>query len=249
MQEFLEGLTNLINDWAPLIYAFVTACAGVFLKARDAALKKKSDYDAKQTAKNESLYNLWVHEESQRVIRKVKDLCNYYKDKGHIDSVSYVQLENGTVATSKLCNMFVSCLAEDDRFGNLPKYISKFQRVPYSRISYWLEKIQELEKESNDNNEILTYDSESLGANATIREILDSELINSSIIAPVYDPNKVLLGVAVFLYADKNFNDTDLTQQRNMMHGFKVSLESIFLDYYISRQEKRKELNILGGDY
>ena len=247
--ETIDKLLDVINDLAPLIYALATALIGFFLRARDIAIKKKKELDAENDAKNKSNYNLWEHEESQRVIRKIKDLCNYFRDKGHMDSVSFIQLENGTTATSKICNMFVSCLAEDSRFGGLSKYISKFQRVPYSKVSYWADIIQEMKRNQDPVTCIMTPDSSVLGHYASIRSLMDMECVNSSVVSPVYDPNGVLLGAGVFLYSKKNFNDLSEDEQIKLMNEFRISLETIFLDYFLSRREKKKELNILGGDY
>lgn len=247
MEDAINELIKVLKDWAPLIYAICTAMIGFFFRFRDIAIKKKKELDRENEAKNRSAYNLWEHEESQRVIRKIKDLCNYYKDKGHMDSVSFIQLENGTVATSKICNMFVSCLAEDNRFGNVHKYISKFQRVPYSKVSYWADKIAAMQP--GHSSVILTQDSSALGQNASIRELADGEEVKSSVLSPIYDPNGVLIGAGVFLYAQKDFNGMPSSGQEKLMNEFKVSLESVFLDYFISRRDKRKELNIIGGDY
>lgn len=247
MEDLINGLIQVINDWAPVLYVLATLGIGGFLRLRDITLKKKQELDLENIARNKRNYDMWEHEESQRVIRKIKALCNYYKDKGHMDSVSYVQLENGTTATSKLCNMFVSCLAEDNRFGNIPKYISRFQRIPYSKVSYWADIIETIGYNSEDQI-IVTPDSSTLGADASICELLHDNAVNSSLLAPIYDPDGVLLGAALFLYSKKNFNGMKEKEQQTLMKEFKVSLEAAFLEYHMLRKEKLKEYHLPGGD-
>ena len=248
MKEVMEEFIKLIQDWAPVIYTLATIGIGAFIKLHDAAVKKRKEIDAENEAKNKESYQIWKHEESTRVITRIKDLCNYYKDKGHMDSVSYVQLENGTVAASKLCNMFVSCLAEDDRFSNLPKYMDQFQRIPYSKVSFWADSIAALSFETTGQNIIMTPNSDALEQNAAIRNIIDFDGIKSSIVSPVYDPNGTLIGAGVFLYHKLNFNDMSPEEQKTLMLNFKTALESVFLEYYLARIDKQKEYKITGGD-
>ena len=248
MEELLSEFIKLIQDWAPVIYTLATVGIGAFIKLHDAGVKKRKEIDAENEAKNKESYQLWKHEESTRVITRIKDLCNFYKDKGHMDSVSYVQLENGTVAASKLCNMFVTCLAEDDRFSNLPKYMDQFQRIPYSKVSFWADSIAALSFDNTKQNIIMTPNSDALEQNASIRKIIAFDGIKSSIVAPVYDPNGTLIGAGIFLYHKLDFNGMSPEEQRILMNQFRTSLESIFLEFYLARIDKMKEFKITGGD-
>lgn len=248
MEELLREFLKVIQDWAPIIYTLATIGIGAFIKLHDIAKKKREEINAENEAKNKENYQIWKHEASTKVITRIKDLCNFYKDKGHMDSVSYVQLENGTVAASKLCNMFVTCLAEDDRFSNLPKYMDKFQRIPYSKVSFWADSIAALQLDPTKQNIIMTPNSDALDENASIRNIINFNDIKSSIVAPVYDPNGTLIGAGIFLYGKVDFNGMVPNEQRVLMNQFKASLESVFLEYYIARIDKQKEFKITGGD-
>lgn len=248
MEELINSILNVIQDWAPVIYAAATVGIGMFFKFRDIAIKKKKEIDAQNEAKNKENYLTWKHEESSRVITKIKDLCNFFKDRGKMDSVSYIQLENGTVAASKLCNMFVTCLAEDDRFSTLPKYMDKFQRIPYSKVSYWADMVATM-RNSTKTNVIMTPNSDALEQNASIRNIANTNDIKSSIIAPVYDPNGILIGAGLFLYGEKDFNGMSPEEQKILMTQFKTALETVFLEFYLDRIDKMKEFNITGGDF
>lgn len=248
LSDLLQSLIDLIQDWAPVIYTLATIGIGAFIKLHDIAAKKRKEIDAENEAKNKDNYQVWKHEESTRVIGRIKDLCNFYKDKGKADSVSFVQLENGTVAKSRLCNMFVSCLAEDDRFSNLPKYMDQFQRIPYSKVSFWADSIAALSFDNIRKNMIATPDSDVLDRNASIRNMIDFEGIRSSIVAPVYDPNGVLIGAGIFLYSKADYNGMGEEEQKTLMVQFRTALESIFLEFYLARQDKMKEFHIKGGD-
>lgn len=248
LSDLIQSLIDLIQDWAPVIYALATIGIGAFIKLHDIAVTKRKEINEENEAKNKDKYQVWKHEESTRIITRIKDLCNFYKDKGKMDSVSFVQLENGTVAKSRLCNMFVSCLAEDDRFSNLPKYMDQFQRIPYSKVSFWADAISALAFDSVKKNMIMTSNSDELDQNASIRNLIAFNGIKSSIVAPVYDPSGMLIGAGIFLYSKTDYNGMDAEEQRMLMAQFRTSLESIFLEFYLSRQDKMREYRIKGGD-
>lgn len=128
----IDKLLEFLDKLGPLLYIVVPAIAGIWYNLKTKVREKESE--VRETGKRKALrlYDIWEHEESKVVISKIKDLCNFYKDKGHADLVQYLQLENGTAATSKIQNMFLTCLAEDDRYGSIPKIIKKLQRMPYS---------------------------------------------------------------------------------------------------------------------
>lgn len=157
-----------------------------------------------------------------------------------MDLVQFVQLENGTVASSKLCNMFVTCLAEDDRFGGIPKMIQKMQRVPYSRFSGWVSHIQECQL--NNLDYYLSLDSQEQGS--YLQNIVDTSMIGSSISAAVYDPNEILLGAVVFYYKQPGLNNQTEESTIALIKQFQNSVQSIFLQYHLDRKAKKLELGL-----
>lgn len=239
----METILAILEKLEPLLLVVVPTVFGIYLSLRDKIKEKRSAIKVANTEKSKALYEVWEHEESQRIIRKIKDLCDFYKDKGYMDRVQYLQLENGTVATSKLCNMFVSCLAEDGRYGRLSHFISKLQRVPYSRLACWIDKIRDLDCQSF-NNAICVPNSDEEECN--IRAVLDTDTVKSSIVAPIYDPNEILLGVCVFYYANKEYNNQDINDEIVMINRFRSSIQSIFLEYYLARKHKKEELKLEG---
>lgn len=240
----IDKLIALLDKLEPLLYAVIPIAFGIYINLRDKIKEKERTVRAANIEKNKELYKAWEHEESQRIIRKIKDLCDFYKDKGYMDRVQYLQLENGTVATSKLCNMFVSCLAEDGRYGRLPHFISKLQRIPYSRVACWIDKIRDLDSQSFA-TAICTENSDETECN--IRAVLDTDVIKSSIVVPIYDPNEILLGVCVFYYANAKYNNQDVNNEISLINRFRSSIQSIFLEYYLARRDKKAALHIEGG--
>lgn len=240
----METILAILDKLEPLLYAVVPVIFGIYLNLRDKLKEKERTVRAANIEKNKELYSAWEHEESQKIIRKIKDLCDFYKDKGYMDRVQYLQLENGTVATSKLCNMFISCLAEDGRYGKIPHFISKLQRIPYSRVACWIDKIRDLDCQSF-NNAICIANSEEEECN--IKTVLDTDAVKSSIVVPIYDPNEILLGVCVFYYANKDYNNQDIDGEVVMINRFRSSIQSIFLEYHLARRDKKSKLGLYGG--
>ena len=117
MDEFLKILDKI----EPLILVVIPTLFGIWMKTANKIKEKNESFKRGEQKKALEKYNMWEHEESRRVIAKIKELCRVYKDRSKADEVMYLQLENGTVATSKLCNMFITCLAEDDRYSVIPK--------------------------------------------------------------------------------------------------------------------------------
>ena len=185
----MDKLLELIDKIGPLFYVIIPAIFGVYYNTKLKVIDKEKEVIRKNKEKAQEIYDRWEHEESRKVIKKIQDLCDFYKDKGHMDLVQYIQLENGTTASSKLCNMFATCLAEDTRFGSVPKLISKMQRIPYSRLSGWVSQMQECQLRNLDY--YLSKDSQTQGS--YLKNIVDTSFIGSSISSPVYDPNEVLI--------------------------------------------------------
>lgn len=237
----IDKLLELIDKIGPLFYLIIPAVYGVFykvyLKIKDT---KQKEININKKKKHD-IYDVWEHEESKNIIYKIKDLCNFYKDKGYVDLVQYLQLENGTMATSKIQNMFVTCLAEDDRYGNIPKMIRKLQRMPYSETTTWLNKVTELRKEGKLVLEI--PDLSQVDYSRTFVDDLTS--VSSVLVSPVYDPNEILLGVCIFYYHDKDFNGAKDVEEAYLTK-FTSAVESIILDYHIHRDQKKKDLGLEG---
>lgn len=239
-----DDLSNFLDKISPLLYIIIPTIVGISFNLKLKIQDKKQDIIKKNKDKALEVYNAWEHEESRKIISKIKDLCNFYKDKGHMDLVHYLQLENGTVATSKLCNMFLTCLAEDGRFGTIPKILTKLQRVPYSRVSDWIEDILKTHEHGEDYFIIHDMDN----TDYALLDLFKENNIHSSIAVPIYDPNNLLIGFCVFYYTNSNLNNQTDESAATLIRYFQSSIESIFLSYHLDRKSKKRELGLIGDD-
>ena len=238
-----NDISELIKQIGQLLYIIVPLIVSIYITLRDKIKAKEKEIKDTNKAKAKQEYKVWEHEESQAVIRKIKDLCNIYKDKSNAGLAQYLQLENGTMATSKICNMFISCLAEDDRYGKIPKLSGKIQRIPYSRVTGWINKIVASKGSSKDY--VLTPDTSK--ADYSMAEIVDAPEIKSCIVAPVYDPNEILLGMCVFYYNENDFNGHE-EAETILVNKFRTGVESVLLEYHMNRKSKKISLG-LDGDF
>lgn len=236
----LDKMIEFIDKIGPLFYIIIPAIFTVYYNTKEKVKEKEKEIIKKNKEKALEQYEIWEHEESRKIIKQIQDLCDFYKDKGHMDLVQFIQLENGTVASSKLCNMFATCLAEDSRFGSIPKMIQKMQRVPYSRFSGWVSKVQECQ--SNNLDYFASPDSKATGSFLT--NIVDTNPIGSSVSAAVYDPNELLLGAVVIYYKNANYNNQSEASAVELIKQFKNSVQSIFLRYHLDRINKKVELGL-----
>lgn len=230
MQEFWDGLVAFIKAIEPLILVVIPVIWGILLKLKTKVNKETLKVKIEIENKNKQKLLDWRHEESIRVITKLKEVCNYHCDLSHIHT-SYIQLENGTIATSKLCNMFFSCIAEDNRYSNLNKLIKIVQRVPFIRLSSWFNKL---------------YSSSHQVVYITEREDIDDVLyddvgVRCVLSSLVRDPNGLIIGACNFVFSEEQ-NVDDLDEYNTQMIKFVSSVETIFLDYNINLKNKAKEL-------
>lgn len=237
----IEDLMDLLDKIAPLAYVVVPAVAAIWWNLKNKLSQKQKEVKQTNLAKAKELYDVWEHEESRAVISKIKNFCNLYKDKGDVDLVQYLQLENGTMATSKIQNMFLTCLAEDDRYGNVPKLISKMQRMPYSECSTWLDSLTKCISEGRET--LGTPDLSKAEYNRAVIENLEGK-IKSVKIAPVFDPNEILLGICVFYYHNVNYNDNEPEKEREQLLRFKDSVENVLFVYHQNRKNKKIQLGL-----
>ena len=227
-----DKLINFIELIEPLILVVIPLIFSIWIKLKLKLIEtgKKAKQGINNKAKQELLD--WRHAESIKIVNKLKEVCNYHTDLGHVHS-SYIQLENGTIATSKICNMFFSCIAEDNRYSNIQKSIDIIQRIPFTRMSNWFNKI---------------YDSEYQVVYLTKKEDIDDIFydkigIKCIVSSLVKDSNGLIIGICNFLFSDEQ-QVNDLIDCDTQMLKFVSSVETIFLDFNINLQAKKKELGL-----
>lgn len=236
-----EDVKEFINDIEPLLIVVIPTCFGIYLKLKNKLAEKEKQVNHELITKNKEKLLDWEHTESIKVINRIKNLCNYFKDIGHMDLVNYVQFENGTTATSRLCNMFLSCLAEDSRFSVIPKMISSFQRIPYGRMSTWINNIMNEETENTTFHSYIVKNKEEFEDDYS-DTIIGSDKVKSFISSSVKDPNGMIIGICSFYYAENEWSGRSKEQCEELMMKFVSSIESIFIEYNVARVNKQKEL-------
>lgn len=235
----LDRISEILSQLDTILCVIVPTAVVVYMNVKNKVKEAKIKDETKRIKQAEEKYDVWEHEESKVVISRIKNLCNLYKDRGHADLVQYLQLENGTIATSKIQNMFLTCLCEDDRHGSVPKMIKKLQRIPYSETVCWLDKLTDLEYTIDAC--LCTPDISTADYSRT--RIEDISGIGSVMVAPVYRPDNLLLGICVFYYHDIKYNGM-FKKEHEYLTAFKASVESVILDYHVHRDEKKRELKL-----
>lgn len=240
MSTVWEEIKSFIEMIEPLLLVVIPTCFGLYLKIKNKVNIKKQEIEKRNEAKNHEKLLNWEHDMSMHVVDSIHDICNYYKDVGHMDLVNYIQLENGTVATSKLYNMFVTCLAEDNRHSIIRKMINDVQRIPYNKVSVWVNNARA--------NEFYFVKSKAVIEQTftSYEDFIPSyKEIKSLIVSPVKNPEGVLIGFCAFYYTHEDWNNVEEQDCKTLMTKFVASVESVFLNYYNDRDKKKEELNII----
>lgn len=236
---FWEQLEKLIRDIEPLLLVIIPTCFGIYLKLKNKIIEKEKEVKNETIAKNKEELINWEHIESLKVVDRIKNACNYYKDISNADLVNFMQFENGTTATSKLSNMYLSCIAEDSRFGKVPKMLSFLQRKPYSCLSDWVNNIMK-----DDMGLYFLKDVETI--KSLYSDILvDNIAFGSECSGLVKDPNGIVIGFISFYFAETDFNGKTEEQCKTTLIRSVASIEEIILDYQTNLIKKKKELNII----
>lgn len=228
----LNKIIDFIKLIEPLILVLIPLCFGIYYKLKLKLVEEKAKVKKKVTAKQKQEFTDWRHEESIKIVNRLKEICNYYHDINHVNA-SFIQLENGTIATSKLCNMFFSCNAEDDRYSSLPKLSENIQRVPFIRMSKWFNKIYEAQKE-----DVVFIKKEDLD---DINEVLKIEFMVSG---AVRDAKSLIIGFCSFTYDAEETDPDSLVEIRSHMLKFISAVETVFLNYNLSLEQKKEELGL-----
>lgn len=239
IDNLFDKTLEIIKTLEPLLLIIVPACIGIYWKIRKKIKDEKEKLKQEDEEKAKEDFSRWEHMESLNVINKLKGVCDYYKDVGHMDLLNYVQFENGTTASSRLCNMFLTCIAEDSRYGKLPSMINNFQRISYGRLSNWVNKIED------SNDKVLLSHSQSEFYQDYSSFIPESDKIKSFISKSIRDPEGMLIGICSFFYTENDFCGRTDEQEIDLINKFAMSIETVFLEYHISRKNKKKELKLI----
>lgn len=232
-----EKIADFIRLIEPIILIIIPLLFGIWIKLKTKMMEEKTKIETKINNKTKEEFDAYRHEESIKVINKLKEVCNYHCDIGKVHT-SFVQLENGTIATSKICNMFFSCVAEDNRYSKIRKLIDCLQRVPFTRLSNWFNSVCDSEYQT-----VFLMSKEQIGD-----LYYDMIGIRCMVSGLVRDSKGYIIGVCNFMFdEDKDVEELKDKYEAQMLK-FVSSIETVFLDYNINLDEKKKELNMIEGE-
>lgn len=227
-----DNIVNFIEMIEPLFLVVIPLCFSIWLKLKVKLMEEKSKIIKEEEEVSKQAFVNWRHEESIKIVTKLKELCNYYCDTSHAYT-AYIQLENGTLATSNLCNMFFSCIAEDNRYSKSEKLINNIQRVPFTQMADWFNKITNSEHK-------IVY----LSDQKDIDEVFFIESNVRSMLATLVRNTKgIIIGVCIFYFTEEKTNE-ELDNLKDDLLSFSSGVETLFFTYDLNTKEKRKELKI-----
>lgn len=227
-----DKVLEVIKALEPLLLVIIPFSFGVYLKIKTKVTEEKAKIIKQNDDKNNKKLIDWQHEESIRVVNKLKECCNYHCD---LDSVhtSFVQLENGTLATSKIYNMFFSCVAEDNRYSSDIKKLTKImQRIPYTQLSDWYNEVNGSDEDSVYIEDIVTT-----------CEFFDGLGIKNIMSNLVHDTDGLVIGICNFGFS-RDLTEEEIKDYKTAMIGFVSSVETVFLSYKMNVEEMKKKLNL-----
>jgi hypothetical protein len=236
--EFFETYQSVIYPTAIAISAVAYNIVKIMRKRWTAM--KQADTEANRI-KNQQKFSDWEHLESMSIISRIQKSCNFYKDKSKADRVAYFQLENGTVASSKLCNMFITCLCEDNRYSVLPKEILKLRRIPYSQLSLWVESLSEVVADLSRPKYLHLH-----GECEKLKSIndLNTDKIGTQLVAPIMDYNNTFVGAVLFDYKFPITDENSLNAEISNVLELRAVVYNCMMTYHELRKEQMRLLNI-----
>ena len=225
----IDKLDQFLTQVEPALLVIIPTLYGIYLKIRS----RVNELNDANTEKNQLQYDAWRHEQSRMTIFKIKEQCNVYKDRSGAEHVFFLQLENGTVATAKIFNMYLTCLAEDNRYSDSPKIQLNLQRIPYSQLAEWCAESQK---------KIYVTDMQEHQTNWP-QAIVPND-IKTIISTGVRDKDGFVIGFAVFMSRDSSAGNITQTKPIELMKEFKTAIETIFLSFNVECKDKQAELGL-----
>lgn len=237
-----EFIVELLRNLEIVLIVVIPALFAMYKKIKKEIESQSTKLSRSIHNKNVDAFHEWQHKESIIVLNKLNEICNYYCDISKVHT-SFIQLENGTLATTKISNMYFSCCAEDDRYSNAAKFIDKIQRVPYVRLSRWFNYVTD---NSTETRNIVYVDKLSLD------DLLWLDCSVENIVSGlVRNPRGVIVGVCNFIFnsEDKDINSKEQIHDTiTQMNKFISGIETTFLNYETAVKHKLDELELDAED-
>lgn len=243
MENILQQIHDLLQLLGDIILSLVPVGVAFYYGFRKKYNKKIKELKKQDHEKAQQELLHFSHVKSIWSMKNLEEICNIYVDRSHADCVLYLQLENGTMADSKLQNMFITCMAESNRYTNLPKRMNKIQRLPLQSIVSYIEGVNQSDK--------VEYITSELNSDTGVkaRDLLFPQNISAWRMRVVRNRSGYIVGYIVFEYlfdAGKNgvseFRDDE--QPSSLIDQCQAAIESELLRYNNQIESKRKELGL-----
>jgi hypothetical protein len=136
--------------------------------------------------------------------------------------------------------MFITCIAEDDRFSVLKKLQPVVNHIPYGKLSITFTKLLSLGQ-----NELLVFDHKN-DITKEVAALSDNEF-GSLIIAPIFDNDGTITGCLGFEYAEEKFGGMDQALQVGLMKEFRSIIPGRLGIYLEDLEQKKKRACKIDG--
>lgn len=137
----LDGIKSFITSVVELLAVIIPIAVTGYYTITKQLNSKLKQLELRTNERSNNIFKDFSYKESINSLVHIKSIINMFCDKSAADIVCYYQIEDGTVAASKLHNMYLTCVSESDRYTTIPKYVSNIQRVPAARVLTYLSAI------------------------------------------------------------------------------------------------------------
>lgn len=244
MREILQQIQKVLQTLGDIILVLLPFVATICYRIWK---KWKSEWSNLKKEDNEKAHQELIHfshEKSMLSMSNLVEICNLYVDRSHADRILYLQLENGTMADSKLQNMFITCIAESDRYSILPKRMNKIQRLPLQSIVSYTEKINQ-----SGMLEMLASDVVS-NTDLQAKNLLFPQSISAWRIKVIHNRSGYIIGYVVFEYLfDDSCKNGNAEFEQDESHSSLIdqcqaAIEAELIRYNNQIEFKRRELGL-----
>lgn len=245
IESIVTGVVATLGVVTPII-------AAAYYKLNKKWKSSMQEARLKDREKSLDILKNYTYSESMRCLSDIKYVVNMYRDKSQADRVCYYSLEDGTVAESKLHNMYITMSTESDRFSQIPRYIQNVQRLPVPQV---LGILSEFNNRSEGIDSIKAFEVPSDEKDHLVHKSTQSWKVRN-----VCNADGYIIGYIMFLYKELTYEDYVIMVSSNEIDSNKVIaipnqdshlisecravIESKFIAYTKSVKEKRVELGL-----
>lgn len=238
----VDSIKEIIQLISQLIIVLIPIIAATYFTVRKKFNLKIKELQLRDLTKRKQELLSFSHEKSLISMKNLKEICNLYFDKSKANRVLYYQLENGTTADSLLQNMFITCMAESDRYSELPEWSSKVQRSPAQIVITLLEYLNS----HQDSLDLIFEEDLQNILDARSHQIFFSPDVDAARFRIVRNPSGYIVGYVIFEY---KFSDSHDLQDFKDSPGTlatecKAAIEAELVRYRLMIHDKKLELNL-----